>query len=200
MAALLNRARPFFFMRTLLALIIGLSIVCLACDSPPDPRQTNFVIDKGNVKAQYDPSSGHLKKLEVDTNKNGVIDSWTYMDGTRIDRIELDRDEDGKIDRWEHYADGKLVSIGSSTRGDGVEDEWAYPAPAGFLERIETDTDRDGHIDKWQNYDPPLATGGRPFLRSVSFDSDHAGHPTLRLFYRADGSFERSEKLTDSTR
>ena len=175
-----------------------LLLLCVvgACQSPPDPGRTNYVIDKGNFKAQYDPKNGHLKRLEADTNNNGRIDSWTYMDGTRIDRIEIDRDEDGKIDRWEHYTDGKLTSVGSSTRGDGVEDEWAYQSPGGFLERIETDTDRDGKIDKWEVYDPPHTPGGPPILRSVSSEPDAAGKPTFRLLYKPDGSFDRSEHPT----
>lgn len=152
-------------------------------------------MERPGVKAEYDSKSGHLKRLEVDTNKNGRVDSWTYQDGARVDRIEIDRDEDGKIDRWEHYVDGKLNSVGTSTRGDGVEDEWAYQSAGGYLERIETDTDRDGKIDKWQAYDPPVKPGGSPVLRSVSMNPDAAGRPTLRLYYRADGSFERTEHL-----
>jgi len=177
---------------------LRVSLVCCAllaaCESAPDPRLTNFKIDKGNVKAEYDDKSGHLKRLEVDTNKNGKIDTWTYMDGTRIDRIEIDKNEDGKIDRWEHYVDGKLASVGTSTRGDGVEDEWAYQAPDGSLQRVETDTDRDGKVDKWETFDPPAKPGGAAVLRMVGLDPDHTGHPTLKLYYRADGSFERSEK------
>jgi hypothetical protein len=171
-----------------------------ACQSPPDPRRTNFIVDKGHVKATYDPKSGRLKRLEVDLDKNGKFDSWTYMDGTRIDRIEIDRNEDGKIERWEHYTGGKLASVGSSTRGDGVEDEWAYQDAGGVLARIETDTDRDGKIDKWQVFEPSPTPGAPPFLRSVSFDPHHTGHPTERTLYRADGSFDRIEDLTPSGR
>jgi hypothetical protein len=169
-----------------------------ACQAPPDPRKTNFIVDKGSVKAEYDPNSGRLKRLEVDTDKNGKIDSWTYMDGARIDRIDIDRNEDGKIDRWEHYSGGKLTSVGTSTRGDGVEDEWAYQGAGGVLDRIETDTDRDGHVDKWQVYQPAPVAGQPPVLRSVSSDPGHTGHPTERLLYRADGSFEGSENLAPS--
>lgn len=168
-----------------------------ACQSPPDPGRTNYVVDKGSFKARYDPATGHLKRLEVDTNKNGVIDAWTYQDGTRIDRIEIDKDENGKIDRWEHYVDGKLASVGTSTRGDGVEDEWAFQRADGSLERVETDTDRDGRVDKWEAFEAPPAPGGRPILRTVSMDPDSSGRPTRRLYYRADGSFERSETLTN---
>jgi hypothetical protein len=179
--------------------LLLLAVLC-ACQSEPDPRKTNFVVDKGNVKARYDPGSGALKKLEVDTNKNGRIDSYTYMDGTRIDRIEIDRDEDGKIDRWEHYKDGNLASVGTSTRGDGVEDEWAYQNAGGALVRVETDTDRDGKIDKWQAFDPPATPGGPPVLRSVGMDEGHTGGPTLRMLYHPDGSFDHTEHLTPSGR
>jgi hypothetical protein len=168
-----------------------------ACNSTPDPRQTNFKVDKGFAKAQYDEKTGRLKRLEVDTNKNGVIDTWTYMDGTRIDRIEIDKDENGKIDRWEYYVDGKLSKVGTSSRGDGVQDEWAFQGPQGYLERVETDTDRDGKVDKWEEFEPPQKPGGPLFLRSVSTDPDSSGRPTRRLLYRADGSFERSEILTN---
>jgi hypothetical protein len=167
----------------------------LACDSTPDPRLTNFRVDKGNVKAEYDPKTGRLKRLDVDTNNKGKINTWTYMDGTRIDRIEIDRDGDGKIDRWEHYVGNKLSKVGTSSRGDGVEDEWAFQSPQGFLEHVETDTNRDGHVDKWEYFDPPQRPGGPPILRSVLMDPDSSWRPSLRLLYRADGSFERSETI-----
>jgi len=178
---------------------VALPLVCLcalaaACDSTPDPRTTNFQVKRGNVTAQYDDKSGRLKRLEVDTNKNGVVDTWTFMDGTRIDRIEIDKDENGKIDRWEHYQDGKLASVGTSTRGDGIEDERAYQSASGHLERIETDTDRDGKIDKWATYELPHP-GAAPVLRAVAMDPDASGRPTRRLIYAADGRFERVETL-----
>ena len=169
--------------------------VQVACDSTPPPHLTNFRVEKPNVTAQYNPKTGRLSRLEVDTNKNGRMDAWTYMDGTRMDRIEIDRDENGTIDRWEHYTDNKLTSVGTSTRGDGVEDQWAFQGAHGHLERVETDSDRDGRVDKWEHYDAPQRPGGPPILRTVSMDPDSSGKPTRRLHYRADGSFERSETL-----
>ena len=122
--------------------LVPLCLLAVACDSPPDPRRTDFKVDRGGVKAEYNPKTGRLNRLEVDTNKNGKIDSWTTMDGTRIDLVELDRDENGKIDRWEHYLEGKLSKVGTSSRGDGVQDKWAYLGAKGFVERVESDTDR----------------------------------------------------------
>ena len=184
-------------MRPLIPLVF-LCALAVACDSPPDPRRTDFKVERGGVKAEYSPKTGRLQRLEVDTNKNGKIDSWTFQDGTKLERIEIDKDENGKIDRWEHYVNNKVVKIGSSSRGDGVEDEWAFPGPNGALDRVEADTDRDGRIDKWENYEPSPKPGGAPVLRSVSTDPDSSGRPTRRLLYRADGSFERSETLNNS--
>jgi EF hand domain-containing protein len=171
-----------------------------ACDSPPEPRKTNFQVARPGVKAQYDRKSGRLTRLEVDTNKNGVIDAWTHMEGTRIDLIEIDRDEDGKIDRWEHYLNGKLERVGTSSRGDGIEDEWAYQGPGGYLERVETDTNRDGRVDKWESYEPPVKPGGRPVLRIVLLDPDASGRPTRRLLYRLDGAFDHAERIVNQPR
>jgi hypothetical protein len=183
--------------RHLPLLVPCLCAALAACNSTPDPRLTNFEVKRNGVVAKYDEKTGRLKRLEVDTNKNGVIDTWTYMDGTRIDRIEIDKDENGKIDRWEYYVDGKLARVGSSTRGDGVEDQWAFQGSDGLLERVETDTDRDGHVDKWEVYETVRTPGPHPVLRSVSSDPDSSGRPTRRLLYRPDGSFERSEILTN---
>jgi hypothetical protein len=167
------------------------------CAEPPDPRRTNFRVERGNVAAQYDDKTGRMKRLEVDTDKNGKKDTWTYMDGTRIDRIEIDRDEDGKIDRWEYYVGNKLEKVGTSTRGDGIVDEWAFKNTAGFLQRVETDTDRDGRVDKWEAFE--LRSDGQSILRSVSLDPDPSGRPTRRLIYDAAGEFVRAETLTPNT-
>lgn len=76
------------------------------CSAPPDPRRTNFEVRREGVYAKYDPKTGRLAKLDVDTNKNGKIDTFSYRDGTTLHRIEIDQDEDGKIDRWENYGAG----------------------------------------------------------------------------------------------
>src|SRR4029079_4874601 len=58
------------------------------------------------VRPDYD-KNGRLTKLEYDSDGNGKIDTWGYMDGTRVVRVEVDEDGDGKVDRWEfHTAQG----------------------------------------------------------------------------------------------
>lgn len=173
---------------------IALSVA--ACEAPIDPRRTNFEVKKDGVYAKYDDKSGRLKKLDVDQNKNGKIETFSYWDGSRVERIEVDQDEDGKIDKWEHYgADNKIVSIGSSSRDDAIEDTWSYGDERGILARVEHDLDRDGVIDKREIFAPrPGQPDGR-VLSIVELDLDKTGTPGRRLYYRPDGSFEKTEVL-----
>lgn len=168
----------------------------LACKEPPDPRRTNFEIRAKEGVAKYDPKSGKLQRIDIDQNKNGRIETFSYWDGARVQRIEIDKDEDGKIDRWEHYdAQNKLERVGTSTKDDEVEDSWTYPDEKGFLARVETDTDRDGVIDKRELFVPRPGTPDGRVLSIVELDIDKSGTPGRRLYYRADGSFEKSEVL-----
>lgn len=146
------------------------------------------------MKVQYDDKTGRLKRIDVDQNKNGRIDTFGYWDGTRLIRIEIDADEDGRVERWEHHGDGnKLQSVGTSSKGDGVEDTWSYPDAAGLLLKVEIDTDRDGAVDKRDSYAAsPDAADGR-VLAVVELGLDKTGQPARRLYYRPDGAFDRTE-------
>lgn len=180
---------------TAIVFAVGLALLA-ACTPPPDPRRTNFEIRGKEGVAKYDPKSGRLKTLDADINKNGRMEIFSFWDATRLIRIEIDRDEDGKIDRWEHYDEkNKMTRVGSSSKDDEVEDTWTYPDASGFLGRVETDSDRDGAIDKREIYAPrPGVPEGR-VLSIVELDLDKAGRPGRRLYYRADGSFEKTEAL-----
>lgn len=167
------------------------------------------------VDAEYDQATGRLRKLALDSDRNGVMDSWSYMDGTRTLRVELDKDEDGRIERWEYYEGEpgaqRLVKVGFSRQNDGVVDAWAYEGQNGDLEKIEIslkrddtvdrteyyeagalvraeeDTDRDGRIDKWETFrDGAMA--------SVAFDTEKDGKPDRRLIYGPGGALERIER------
>jgi len=153
----------------------------------------------------YDKKSGRLTLLKYDSNGNGKVDTWSYMDGARVVRIEIDKDEDGKIDRWEYYGpDQKLVKVGFSRAGDGKEDAWSHANAddsiaaidistkrdgkvnrveyyeKNVLTRAEEDADDDGKMDKWETY-----RGGH--LASVAFDTLHRGTPDRRIVYGANG-------------
>lgn len=122
------------------------------------------------TQATYDPKTGRLQRLTYDANKNGRIDTWTYMDGKRVLRSEIDRDEDGRIDRWEfHGADGTLEAI-----------------------RAEEDGDADGKPDKWETY-----VDGR--ISSVAFDENADGKPDRRLNYGPDGALVSIDSEPDAT-
>ncbi|HJZ70577.1 MAG TPA: hypothetical protein VKE51_02500 [Vicinamibacterales bacterium] len=180
-------------------LVAAAAIVALiACGRGPERTR--------RITPEYDKKTGKLTLLKYDSNGNGRVDTWSYMDGARVVRIEIDKDEDGKIDRWEYYGpDQKLIKAGYSRLGDGKEDAWSYFGADGSVERVEIstrrdgkvtrverylngvlasaeeDTDGDGRMDKWETYD-----GQR--LASVAFDTQHRGGPDRRLLYHADGT------------
>ena len=177
-----------------LIVLVSSCALATACKEPPDPRRTNYEIRAKEGYAKYDPATGKLQRLDIDQNKNGRMETFSYWDGARLHRIEVDHDEDGKIDRWEHYDEQKhLTRIGSSSRDDQIEDTWTYPDERGFLARVEMDTNRDGLIDKRELF---VARSGAPdgrVLSIVELEIDQSGHPRRRLHYRPDGSFDKSE-------
>ena len=169
------------------------ALIAPACGAPPDPRHTNFRVERPGIAAQYDQKTGRLSRIEMDQNKDGRMETVSFWDGTRIERIEVDRDEDGRVDRWEHYGPGnKMTKVGTSRRDDAVEDTWAYPDERGFLFKVESDTDRDGVIDKRETFAPRPGAPDSRVLTVVELGLDKAGRASRRLYYKADGSFDRS--------
>ncbi len=157
-----------------------------------------------NIEPVYDAATGRLELLKYDSRGQGRVDTWSYMNGSRILRIEMDRDGDGTIDRWEYYdATGALEKVGYSRANDGRVDAWVHQAPDGSIGRrdtstgnggmrteryeqgvlaeVEEDSDGDGRIDRWETYD-----GGR--LASLALDTQQAGRPDRRILYGADGN------------
>lgn len=158
------------------------------------------------IQPVYDKETGRLQLLKYDANRNGIVDTWSHMNGTRVLKVEIDANEDGKLDRWEYYdAEENLQKVGMSRADDGLEDAWFYATSGGTLSRVEVsmrrngtvdrteyyvrdalvraeeDGDGDGKIDKWETYE-----AGR--LAAVAFDSTRRGTPDRRLTYAADGS------------
>lgn len=137
--------------------------------------------ESAGVKATYSKSTGKLELITYDTNKDGKVDAWGHMDGTRLVSMDIDRNFDGKPDRWEYYAaDGALEKVGMSRAGDGTVDAWAFQDADGKLERMEVDTDHDGRVDTWETY----RNGA---LASVEFDTTRDGKPDRRLTYGPGG-------------
>src|SRR5215471_20354863 len=108
---------------------------------------------KGQMTPEYDPTTGKLTLLKYDSDGDGKIDMWSYMDGSRVVRIEIDQNEDGLIDRWEYYdADRKLEKVGFSRLNDGKEDAWSFADANGTITRIEVSTRRDGKVSRIEHY------------------------------------------------
>ena len=160
----------------LAALAVSSAVLVQSCANPERERL------KSTTKATYDQATGKLTELTYDANKNGRIDTWTEMDGTRPLRSRIDSDEDGRIDRWEYYdAAGKLTKVGFSRKSGDKPDAWAYAASNGGIERIEISSAADSsRIDRWEFYDPsttssPGATDNPGVLLRVEEDTNGDG-------------------------
>jgi hypothetical protein len=173
--------------------------MCISLSSCSDPEKARI---RDTTKPTYDKATGRLTQLTYDANKNGKVDTWTDMDGTKPLRSRIDLDENGTIDRWEYYDDkGALTKVGFSRRQDGTADAWAFSGrdgkvarveissigddrkidrwehyDAGALARAEEDTNTDGRVDKWETY----ANGA---VRTAAMDENGDGQPDRRLTY-----------------
>jgi hypothetical protein len=187
------------------ALMMLLCAAAAGCTSREEARLRDTTLPT------YDPSTGRLKELTFDANKNGRIDTWTEMDGARPLRARIDRDEDGTPDRWEYYGEnGQITKVAFSRADNGKPDAWAYPGPSGAIERIEISSIGDENkIDRWERYAPGSGQGsselgpltavdedsngdGKPdkwetyeagSLKTVAFDENYDGRPDRRLTY-----------------
>lgn len=195
--------------------LLGIGVAALlaaSCSKPaPDPA-------KETTKPTYDKTTGKLTQLTFDRNGNGVIDTWTDMDGARPLGSRIDQDENGSMDRWEYYDDqGKLLKVGFSRNNTGKPDAWGFPGPdakiarveisstgdeqkidrweyqdeAGVLLRAEVDTNDDGRVDRWEAYEAGA-------IRTAEFDEDGDGKRDRRLTYNS-GALELIESEPDAS-
>jgi hypothetical protein len=124
-----------------LALCLFAPLMLLSCANPERDRV------KATTQASYDKKTLRLAEITYDRNKNGKVDTWTQMDGSRPVSSKIDTDEDGRIDRWEEYGpDGKLVKVmwerpkpptAKDRTMKGRPDAAAFMGPDGAVERIE---------------------------------------------------------------
>jgi hypothetical protein len=187
----------------IIPIVVCSTLTAMCSDAPP--------ASSDRISPVYNAMTSRLEVLKYDANGNGTFDTFSHMDGTKVQWIEIDRDEDGKTDRWEYYGpDQKLLKVGLSRRNTGKPDSWVYRDADGtvakteyaskdegpvdrtefyehdLLVRVEEDTDGDGKLDRWETY-----AGGA--LTSAAYDSRHRGAPDRRLVYRADGALDRIE-------
>jgi hypothetical protein len=196
-------------MRRRLGIGFTVLLAAAACSKPPpDPAA-------GAMIPTYDKTTGKLSQLAYDRNRNGVMDTWTDMDGARPLGSRIDQNEDGKPDRWEYYDDqGKLLKVGFSRSNDTKPDSWSFPDPGGTiarveissksdekaidrwefytgnqLVRVEQDTNGDGRADMWETFEGAV-------LKTASYDEDADGKPDRRLTYN-DGQLALIESAPD---
>jgi hypothetical protein len=181
----------------ILTVFCALSVAGLSgCSAPPDPRQTGFRVVHPGLTAEYDAKSGQLKRIEMDQDKNGRMDTFSYWDGPVVRRIDLDLDEDGVIEKREYYgANNKLERIATSRRGDDIEDGWEFYDEGGRLIKEEADENRDGLVDRRYVYGEPPGQPGQRVLVMTELEFDRSGTPRFRVHYRPDGTHERTEVL-----
>ncbi len=102
----------------------------------------------------YDKETGKLQRLDFDSDKDGRIDTVSFMDGQKVVRIEIDKDQDGRVERWEYYgAERTLERVGFSRSNDGKEDAWSYQGPDGAVARIDVSVNRDGRVNRREFYE-----------------------------------------------
>ena len=170
--------------------------VTFACSRPEPPK---YDVGNAQVQGHYDKKTGKLTSITYDSNKDGKIDTWSYMDGARVVRIEIDKDEDGRIDRWEYYTpDQKLEKVGYSRANNGNPDAWAYQAPDGQIAKIELAALTPGGTAGLQTGGAPPDTGHR------TPDTQHPVGPPgfspvaiIRTEYYQSGSLARAEEDTN---
>lgn len=99
--------------------------------------------------------NGFVYKVEIDVNYDGKIDSiYIYVNsdkGPILQRIELDTDYDGVFDDFVYYENGKMVKEEIDSNNDGKVDIWIYIAD-GYIYKVEKDLNFDGKIDEVINY------------------------------------------------
>lgn len=163
------------------------------------------------VQSTYDPVTGKLARLEADSNGDGRVDTWTYMDGAVPIRTEQDLDGDGRIERWEYSRpDASAEKVAVSRNRNGKPDMWTYFDTAGEITRIEiaplqgVDGSDAGRIERSEFYqggrlvrvEEDTDADGRvdkwelhdgPTVLSADFDQDRDGKPDERVTFGPGG-------------
>jgi hypothetical protein len=142
-----------------------------ACRQPSPNAAVSAATEK--VVPTYDKETGSLTKLEADSDHDGLIDMWAYMDGARVVRVDVDENGDGTVDRWEFHEPppglpaGQAAHEGSANGRSGREGEPPKPAmprpvqlrrgglesPDKTIERIERATRRDGVVSRREYFE-----------------------------------------------
>ena len=100
------------------------ALVVLGCDDPTLPKNEGIfqVIEKGPYQSLY-AHDGKIERLLHDRNADGVADAVIlYGSEGRLRRAEIDTNLDKIVDRWEHFENGVMVGVTVDIDGDGRPD------------------------------------------------------------------------------
>lgn len=70
----------------------------------------------------FHSAAGEVTRVEVSTNRDGLVDRWEHYENGLLVRVEADTDHDGRIDEWSTYVDGILSTTAADKDGDGRPD------------------------------------------------------------------------------
>jgi len=229
-------------LRDLSGILFGSSLGCPApreigrpvfgggCKSRGEAVRTGFMVgfvtlsvacarESVPVQATYDEVTGKLTRLAADLNKDGAMDTWTYMNAATPLRSEQDMDGDGKIERWEFTRpDGSAWKVAVSRRNTGKPDRWTYLDATGEPQRIEsasldpTDSGQEPRIDRIETYasgrlsrvEEDTDADGRidkwethegSTLIAAEFDHNKDGKPDERVTFAAGGKVRGVQKI-----
>ena len=135
-------------MKRFLYLILFLStpLICQAVSS----YDTN---DDGQADKWIEDFANGNKKIEVDSDYNGIIDSVIRFDAEgKTNYEEYDFDLDGIIDTYYFYGEEGLERQELDSNGDGEIDIWVHLKEGTYMKSYERDIDFDGQIDVIKEY------------------------------------------------
>ncbi|MDB4988186.1 MAG: putative lipoprotein, partial [Myxococcaceae bacterium] len=90
---------------------------------------------------------GKMERKELDTNFDGLLDTWMWCQGPLVQKAERARRKPGRIDTWESYQNGVLAEVQYDENNDGKVEKWdMYRQGSLFETRV--DTNEDGKPDR----------------------------------------------------
>lgn len=172
------------------------------CDATKPGRELSYHDISGHGKADMveviayakgasgATSEGRVICMEVDTNRDGVLDLLrTFAESGDLESEEADRNFDGKSDIWITYEKGVIAKQSFDTKFSGKADEFHYYKD-GKLKRVERDRNGDGNVDVWEFY-----LNGR--LERMGVDNDFNGR--VDVWYRDEIARAEQKKLSGAS-